>query len=132
MSKSLRIYFSHPIRGKLGPSCPIETQEKNCAAAIKIANRIRWACPEFDIYVPAENEEFIQIAFGKKYITGDQILEVDCVIVDRCDITIVYVPEGDELQGGRKIEFDHAKEIGKPVIAYATAEEAIDFLRSLS
>ncbi len=131
MSKQ-RVYFSHSIRGKLGSSCPIETQEKNCAAAIEMANEIRWSCPEFDLYVPAENEEFIQIAFDKKYITEDHILEIDCVIVDRCAITIVYVPEGDELQGGRKIEFDHARNIGKPVIAYATAQEAIDFLRSLS
>ena len=130
MSKQ-RVYFSHSIRGKLGPSCPIETQEKNCAAAIKMVNRIRLACPEFGIYVPAENEEFVQIAFGKRFITEEQILEVDCVIVDRCDITIVYVPEGDELQGGRKIEFDHARNTGKPVITYTTAEEAIEFLKGL-
>ncbi len=127
-----RVYFSHSIRGKLGSTCPIETQEKNCAAAIEMANEIRWACPEFDIYVPAEHEKFIQIAFQKEYLTEDQILKVDCIIVDRCDITIVYVPEGDELQGGRKIEFDHARNVGKPVIAYSTAEEAINFLRSLN
>ena len=114
----MRVYFSHSIRGKLGPTCPIEMQEKNCAAAIKMANRIRLACPEFDIYVPAENEEFVQIAFDKKYITENQILDVDCVIVDRCDVTIVYVPEGDELQGGRKIEYDHAVATNKPVCIF--------------
>ncbi len=130
MSKQ-RVYFSHSIRGKLGSTCPIEIQEKNCAAAIEIANEIRWSCPEFDIYVPAEHEEFIMISQDLKYLTEKQILEIDCVIVDRCDITIVYVPEGDKLQGGRKIEFDHVRNTGKPVIVYATAEEAVDFLRSL-
>ena len=127
-----RVYFSHSIRGKLGPTCPIETQEKNCAAAIKIANRIRLACPEFDIYVPAEHEEFIQIAFNRKYLTENQILDIDCGIVSRCDAIIVYVPDGDELQGGRLIEYDFAYFSGIPSTLYATAEEAVDFLRSLN
>ena len=126
MSKQ-RVYFSHSIRGKLGSTCPIETQEKNCATAIKIANRIRLACPEFDIYVPAENEEFVQIAFNMKYLTEEQILDIDCVIVDNCEIMLVYVPLGDELQGGRLVEYVHARDTGKEVLVYATAEKAVDF-----
>jgi len=89
------------------------------------------ACPEFDIYVPAEHEEFIMISQDLKYLTERQILDIDCVIVDHCDIILVYVPEGDELQGGRLIEYEHAKDFGKPVLVYATAEEAIKFLRGL-
>ena len=131
MENKRRVYFSHSIRGKLGADCPIETQEENCAAAIEVTNEIRLACPEFDIYVPAENEEFVQIAFNMMYLTEKQILDVDCVIVDNCDIVLVYVPEGDELQGGRLVEYTHAKGINKPVLVYATAEAAIVWLKGL-
>lgn len=126
-----RVYFSHSIRGKLGPTCPIEQQEKNCAEAILVANEIRFFCPDYDLYVPAEHEEFIQISFALKYLTERQILDVDCDILDRCDILIIYVPEGDELQGGRLIEYGHAKDTGKIVFVYSTAGAAIAWLRRM-
>lgn len=124
----MRVYFSHSIRGKLGADCPLVTQIENCAAALEMANEIRAACSWAELYVPAEHEDFVQKAYDKKYMTEKQILDVDCEIVSECDITIVYVPAGDELQGGRLIEHDFAINLCQPVALYATAKEAIEFL----
>lgn len=123
-----RAYLSHAIRGKEGTDCPPEKQKSSCDAAIKLANEIREACPWLDLYVPAEHEEFIKIAFDEGCLTEQQILAVDCKIVHDCGVTIVYVPEGDELQGGRLVEHDFAMEECQPVAVVKNAAEAIEFL----
>ena len=124
-----KVYFSHSIRGKKGADCTKEEQAINCQNAIDMANTIRAACPWLDLYVPAENEEFVQLAFENKYLTEKQILEIDCLIADRYnDAMLILIPEGDELQGGRKYEFLHAIDNIIPTCQYSMAKKAIDFL----
>ena len=124
----MEVYLSHSIRGKLGNDSTPESLNKNCLAAIEVGNKIRLECPWANIYIPAEHESFIQKALDKKYITEKQILDVDCDIVAEQDILIIYVPESDELQGGRLVEHDLASNECMPLGLFKTAKEAIRFL----
>ena len=127
----MRVYLSHSIRGLKGVDATHEDMRKNCEAVKEIANFIRRAFNEgeIDLYVPAENETFVLIAFDKEYITEEQILTVDCKIIDSCDAVICRVEAiGDQLQGGRKVEVDHANSTNKPYIIFDQANEAVEWL----
>ena len=104
----MRFYLSHSIRGKHGKDATPTQIKENCDKAILIANLIRNAIPSIEIYCPGEHEDFVGLCWHEHYLIEKQILEIDCAIIDGCEGVIVYVPEGDELQGGRKIEYDHA------------------------
>jgi len=93
-----------------------------------MANKIRERLPEIEMYVPAESEEFVGRAYRAGYISEKQILEIDCQIIDSCDMVIVWIPEGDSLQGGRLVEYRHAVEVGIPVLIFSELEEAITLL----
>ena len=118
----MRVYLSHAIRGAKGEACTREQQKKNCDNALAFAEEIRKACPWIDLYVPAEHEEFVQIAYDKKYLTVDQILEVDFEIIRGCQAVLVYAPNGEEIQGGRKAELDFA--LGKEMWVHAAEDSA--------
>lgn len=124
----MRVYLSHAIRGKSGSECTPISLKENCRAAIEIGNKIRDACPWADVYIPAEHEGFVQKAYDKRYLTEKQILDIDCDIVAECDIIIIYVPEGDELQGGRLVEHDFAINECMPVGLFSEASDAVEFL----
>ncbi len=124
----MKVYLSHSIRGKLGSDSTPESLNENCFAAIEVGNKIRLECPWADIYIPAEHESFVQKAYDKDYMTERQILDVDCDIIAEHDILIIYVPEGDELQGGRLVEHDFAINEYIPLGLFKTAKEAIGFL----
>jgi len=123
-----RAYLSHAIRGKEGADCSAASQKKYCDAAIELANEIRKACPWLDLYVPAEHEDFVQKAYDNRFLTVEQILEIDCQIVYDCGVTVVFVPEGDVLQGGRLVEYNFAQNECQPVANVKIAAEAISFL----
>ncbi len=126
----MKYYFSHAIRGKSGPGANHDQQAKNCTEAKRIAYMLRQLFPKLELYVPAENETFVQIAYDTGHLGEKEILDIDCKIIDNCDGVIVYVPNGDELQGGRKIEYDHAVATNKPVCIFHTSEEAADYIEA--
>ncbi len=131
----MKFYLSHAIRGKTGPDADADTQNINCLAAIEIAKDLRALFPKIDLYVPGEHETFVKIAYDSGHLSEKQILDIDCKIIDNCCGVIVYVPCGDTLQGGRKIEFDHAFFTKKPVQVFQTVEQiekwiAAQFLRA--
>lgn len=123
----MRYYLSHPIRGVAGPDASHDVQTKNCAEAIKIADQLRALFPKLDLYVPAENEVFVQIAYDTGHLSEKQILDIDCRIIDNCDGLMIYVPEG-KIQGGRKIEYAHAVATKKQVMVFRVLREAVDWL----
>ena len=127
----MKSYLSHAIRGRAGNKCPAQQLKENLKRAIEIANQIREACPWLDLYVPAEHEDFVRKAFDKKYITEKQILDVDCDILDECDNIIIFIPEGDELQGGRLVEHDHAIDNCMPLGTFSQVDDAVEFLTEL-
>ena len=126
----MRYYLSHAIRGKAGPDASHDVQAKNCAEAIRVADILRGLFPKLELYVPAKNETFVQIAYDIGHLTIDEILDIDCKIIDLQDGVLVYVPDDEELQGGRKIEYDHAVATNKPVCIFHTVEEAADYIEA--
>ena len=127
----MKTYLSHAIRGKLSNKCPTAQIKENCKVAIEVATIIRARCSWLDLYVPAEHENFVQKAYNKKYMTERQILDIDCEIVSECDNLIIFVPKGDELQGGRKVEHDFAINECMPICLFSGPVEAIDWLTEL-
>ena len=127
----MRYYLSHAIRGKVGPDASHDVQAKNCAAAIRVADYLRNLFPKLELYVPAEHEDFVQLAYDGGYLEEREILEIDCLIINNLDGVIFYVPDGDEFQGGRKIEYNHAVATNKPVCIFHTVEEAADYIEAM-
>ena len=127
----MRYYLSHSIRGKEGPEASHNTQAQNCRDAILVATTLRKLFPKLTLYVPAENETFIQIAYDTGHLSEKQILDIDCRIIDSTDGLLVYVPQGDELQGGREIEYDHAIATGKPTVIFSKASEAANWIEAM-
>jgi len=102
-------YFSHTIRGKKGSDATPADMDANCAKAIQVANWIRANITELELYVPAEHEDFVQLAYLEKMLTEQQILAIDCKILqNKTDFQIVLVENG-WTGGGIQIEIDAAK-----------------------
>ena len=133
----MRVYFSHAIRGQVGPNASIDTQNNNCDAAQEMAQQVIVLNDAegdrmlLDFYTPADHEDFVQICYTDKYLKEAEILEIDCKIIDKCDACVVYVPSWDVLQGGRKIEWKYCIENDVPVIIFSRPTEALAFLRDL-
>jgi hypothetical protein len=113
----MRAYLSHPIRGKLGNKASDKVIQLNSIAAKSMAVKLRNKFNNLNIYVPAEHDEFIQIAWRKGYMSDTRILDVDCDIVSRCDLNLVYSPDG-HISSGMATEINRAKEEGKPVVIF--------------
>jgi nucleoside 2-deoxyribosyltransferase len=126
----LKIYLSHRISG--GGVEGVDAQKINCKEAVTVGKFIQDSFPKtVDVYIPGgATEEFVRRAYAREYLTVEQILKVDCEIIDACDLVLVYVPEVDTLQGGRKVEFDHARETGKPVFVFDKVEKAVAFVEN--
>ncbi len=127
----MKVYLSHSIRGKSGSDATYVEMEKNCQAAITIGELIKYKLFMVDLYIPGKHENFIGIALRDGYLTEKQVLEIDCKIIDTCDAVVVYVPEDDELQGGRLIEHDHAFKTNKPVFVFSDYNAAMSWLNDL-
>ena len=125
----MRYYLSHSIRGKYGKDATPSQTKANCNGIMKIADVIRCTLPMIELYVPAEHE-FPPVGYfiRKGYLTAEQALEIDCEIIDECDGVIVYCPLGDPIQGGRKIEYDHAVATNKPVLIFEASGQAVSWL----
>lgn len=123
------IYLSHKISGGKEANISYVEKKRNCQKAVLIANVLRATFPSVEFYVPGgPTEQFVHRAFIGKYLTVKQILEIDCKIIDDCEAMLVYVPDGDELQGGRMIEYDHASLSCKPTCIFAEIDEVIKWL----
>ena len=115
MSK-IRAYVSHAIQGKFGAAATTEQMEANNQKAIKFGKQLVEEFPCIDFYVPGYHDEFVLIAYKKNYLTIEQILDVDCVIVSRCNFLVVYSPN-DYISKGMKKEIDHAVKSSIPIIS---------------
>lgn len=137
MKKRIRVYVSHSIRGKKGKDATDEDMRRNNNLAIIFGQALRRKFPGVHFYVPGDHDEFVIIAYGKKYITEKQILDVDCAIVEQCHFVLAYSPDG-YLSKGMKIEIEYAGVNSVPVIEIARLDDAgiaainrqlLDFMR---
>jgi len=129
----INIYFSHKISGG-DEKTPVENMEVNCAKARSVAHWISRELNRFmavNIYVPGgPTEQFVRRAWLKKMLTVPQIMEIDCDIIADSNFVLCYVPEGDELQGGRAEEVRHAAGLGIPYYQFSNPDHAVEFVRA--
>jgi len=120
--KKYRAYFSHQIRGKKGDKATDEDMQQNCLKAVEYGEMIEsylldWhrmeGMPLMDLHIPGRGDEFVQIAYRLGILTEKEILTVDCMILDRCDLLIVM---GSELSSGMKVEIEYADSVGIPIL----------------
>lgn len=124
------VYFSHRISNG-SHKTSAEEQRKYCEEAVQVAEDIKERLTgDIEIYVPgADSEKFVSRAIDSGFMTIEQVLDVDCQIIDSCDAVICRVESiGDQLQGGRKIEVDHAEKTNKPCLVFDQPEEAVAWL----
>ena len=106
----IKIYLSHPITADSK-----DNKLKNCKRACKFADQVTLGTShDVEVYVPgASTETFVEKALALNVLTVDQVLQVDCGIIDDCDMVIFLTPEGI-LSPGMKVEFKHA--VDKPFL----------------
>lgn len=122
-NQKVKAYFSHTIRGPDGSAATEEDARRNCKEAVEVAKWLRESIPELEIYVPGEHEfPPVGILLHKGYITVEQILEVDCMIIDEQDLLVVLVKDG-WMGGGIGIEMAHAKKNAKPIFLVEKRDE---------
>ena len=118
----IRTYLSHPIRGLKNDNATQEDIDKNNDKAKFFGDILRLAFPNLDLHIPAEMESFVGRAYKLGIITEQQILTVDCNIIEDCDLVIFY----DHQRGfsnGMKREKNYAKSNG---ILYTTVHSLND------
>jgi len=120
----MRAYLSHPIRGHLGLNATEDIILQNCNIAITGGAIIQEFIPNLNLYVPGEHDEFVQLAYKKGYITETEILDVDCSIIDRCDILLVYDWEHHISRGMNK-EINHAREQSIPIFIFSELNNTV-------
>lgn len=124
----MKVYLSHSIRGKYGKDATPSQMKANCDRVLKVAEEISAVLPSVELYIPAEHEDFVSIAYRDKYLNEQQILEIDCKIIDGCNGVIIYCPPDDPINGGRTIEREHAIATSKPLLIFQASGEAINWL----
>lgn len=106
--------LSHYIRGKKGNAATDRDIELNCQQAIVAGKILELTIPSLRVYVPGEHDEFVTKAYRKHYLTVDDILTVDCELLGKRDLLIVYNHE-NYLSNGMVIEVNYAKEHNIPI-----------------
>lgn len=109
----IKCYVSHRIsnNGTDGD----ESQQTNCEKAIEFCKQLRGIFPNIDFYLPAEHEDFVGRSYKKGILTIDQILDIDCEILQTCNFMLGYAP-GYFWSQGMCIERDYAYKHSIPVI----------------
>jgi len=114
--KEVRAYISHTIRGKHGIGATDTQRKENSEKCISFGNALRKEFPNVDFYVPGEHHEIDTISYRKGYMTEEQILDIDCTIISRCNFIVILSPD-DYISKGMQIEIDHAVENNIPIIS---------------
>ena len=129
----MKVYLSHSIRGPKGKDASHADMKENCRRVLIPGNYIRRQLPSVELYIPAEHEDFVQRAYDMGLLTEQQILAVDCKIIDSCDAVIIFLPLDDnELQGGRLVEYNYTVgKTNKPVFVFHDATKTVHWLSGL-
>lgn len=130
-SIKITAYLSHWICGSNGKNATQIQMQENCQKAINMAYTLNLIFPELEIYCPGEHDEFVQHAYFDKLLTIDQILNIDCKIIDKRDLVIFYTPKlTDSFSSGMQKELIEATEKCLPYI-HISETEGLEDLRDL-
>lgn len=70
--------------------------------------------PKMNLYVPAEHETFIQLAYLQKFLTLKQINFINCNIIHLCNLFLTYGHADTQAIRYGKTELDWATDNGVP------------------
>lgn len=115
----MRVYLSHPIRGSKGKDATPDEMRENNLRALDAGHYWKDLLGHafnqlVDMYIPGEHDEFVLLAYQNGYLTEQQILAVDCKILDTCDMLLAL--NEDCISGGMRVEIDYALKNGIPVL----------------
>ena len=119
----INAYLCHHIRGPKGDASTPEERDQNRADAVRVADNITLSIDNFmpgiNIYCPGNNDTWVEVAYARKILTMDKILEIDCAIIDTMDCMLVYDKyKGHSRSSGMKTEIDHCEKVGVPVFSF--------------
>ena len=125
-------YFSHPIRGMRGTKATTRDMVANCLRCSTIAHNLMILERRIDLYVPADHDEIIALAYMNKILTEKQILALDCMILADRDFLLLYNPDA-RISSGMRIERDFADAHCIPTFIMHTAgpTECTEFIKFL-
>ena len=123
MTKKTQIYISHSIKGHKGKDATDEDMTANNAKAIAFGRVLRRRFPNIEFYVPGDGDEFVILAYQSRFISEDEILNVDCQIIDARDVVLAYIHD-QYISNGVLVEIQHAHETRKPVFLAKDIEQA--------
>lgn len=74
----------------MGEKCPSEQREFNKAKAIEWGKKLwEYFGSNLELYIPGANDDWAVIGMKKGHLTIDQVLDIDCGIVELCDVVLV-------------------------------------------
>ncbi|GAG08961.1 unnamed protein product [marine sediment metagenome] len=111
----IRVYVSHPIRGVKGKNATKEDMEANNRLATIFGKALSKEFPDVEFYVPATHDEFVLIGYEEGILSEEQILFIDCKIIDTCQVVLVYIPKR-HISNGMFTEVDHTNMTGKQTL----------------
>jgi hypothetical protein len=117
-------YFSHPIRGKKGSAATKSDMELNNEMASTVAKMLSDACPALELYVPADNDEFVLEGYLKGKLVEETILDIDCTILRKRDILIAFCHQGVTSSGMQR-EIREAMGCDIPVFTFEKPDEIL-------
>lgn len=129
LKRKIRAYCSHSIRGYMGEKCPIKQRDFNKTKAIEWGKKL-WIFfgSNLELYIPGANDDWAVVGMRKGFLTIDQVLDIDCGIVELCDVLLIMDWE-NHISGGMLKEINTAKVLGIPYRVFTGIEE--DDLRAL-
>ena len=123
----VKVYLSHSIRGIASANASYEIMEANNQKAIEFVRSLEVAFPNVDFYCPAEHDEFVQTAWEKGLINENEILDVDCQILSKRHILLVYAYD-QYISNGMLREIKYAQLLGIPVFFAINIVDASEVL----
>ena len=123
----VKVYIAHSIRGIAGAKATYEIMEANDQKAIEFVRSLEVAFPNVDFYCPAEHDEFVLNAWEKGLISENDILDVDCQILSKRHILLVYAYD-QYISNGMLREIKHAQLLGIPVFFATNIVDASEVL----
>jgi len=117
----LKIYISHPIS-----SDTADGKANNCLRARRVGEFLQKEFPHIHWYVPgADTEEFVSRAHRRGYLSFEQILIIDCEIIDDCDAVLQLDYRNGESSNGCAVEQLHALLREIPIVGSTEDEDEL-------
>ena len=115
----IEAYMCHHIRGPMGDKSTRKERDDNRADAVAVRKAVELTFPGLKVYCPGENDVWGEVAYVRRILTIQQILEIDCAIIDTMDCMLVYDKYGIP-SNGMSTEINHCRDNAIPWCCFNT------------